>query len=111
MVDGRLAALDTPSGLKETFVRGALLEVRGADLAAQNRLAELHGVVQVERFGAGLHVRCDDARIEPLAVERALASAGFGGVTVDRIEPSLEDVFLEVTRRESVQGGDAGAGS
>ncbi|HEY3355133.1 MAG TPA: ABC transporter ATP-binding protein [Polyangia bacterium] len=95
MVDGRLAALDTPAGLKRAFVPGRLYDVHGAGPAARPVLAGLPGVVHVEPFGAGWHVRLP---VEPGgagAVQAALAAAGLAA-TVEELEPSLEDVFLEV---------------
>jgi ABC-2 type transport system ATP-binding protein len=97
MVDGRLVALDTPAALKRTHVPGALLAVRGRDLAAgAEALRRTPGVAAVAPFGAGLHVRVAEGGPAPDAVARALAGAGASAVTVEPVEPSLEDVFLAV---------------
>ena len=57
MVDGRLAALDTPLGLKRTYVPGRLFDVRGVAPEARAGSCALPGVTDVEPFGAGFHVR------------------------------------------------------
>src|SRR5512140_2140580 len=63
MVDGRLIALDTPAGLKRTFVPERVLIARGRRLpAAAAVLRRLPGVAAVEPFGAALHVRVDPDR-------------------------------------------------
>jgi ABC-2 type transport system ATP-binding protein len=101
MVDGKLAALDTPHGLKETFVPGNLVEVRGTGPEIASWLAALPGAVHVERFGAGFHVRGQGGELEPQRLRRKLSEAGYPDAIVESLEPTLEDVFLEVVRAAS----------
>jgi len=98
MADGALVALDAPDALKRTWVPGRLLSVRGEalDTAA---LSGVPGVRHAEPFGAGLHVRGPDDALDPDLVRRALEGAGGRNVAVEAIDPTLEDVFLEVVRR------------
>ncbi|MBI5532351.1 MAG: ABC transporter ATP-binding protein [Deltaproteobacteria bacterium] len=103
MVDGKLAALDTPHGLKDTFVPGSLVEVRGPGPEVASWLAALPGAAHVERFGAGFHVRGTGNELEPARLRDSLAEAGFPGAIVESLEPTLEDVFLEVVRAASVK--------
>ena len=102
MVDGALVALDTPGGLKRTWVKGRLFAVRGRALSREALLG-VEGVREVEPFGAGLHVRVEGAATEGAALGAALAARGSSAVEVAEIPPTLEDVFLAVTRR----GGEA----
>jgi ABC-2 type transport system ATP-binding protein len=100
MVDGKLVALDTPAALKRTWVPGALLAVRGRDLApGAEALRRAPGVTAVAPFGAGLHVRAAEGGPGAAEVARALEAAGASGVSVEPVEPSLEDVFLAVAGR------------
>ncbi len=100
MVDGKLVALDTPAGLKRTWVPELVLVARGRGLgAAAGALRGREGVRSVEPFGAGLHLRVDRARLDERAVAELLAGAGATEVAVERAEPSLEDVFLAVVGR------------
>jgi ABC-2 type transport system ATP-binding protein len=103
MVDGRLAALDTPHGLKEEYVPGSWIEVRGLGPEAASWLSEQPGVVHVERFGPGFHVRSEAGAITPDGLMQALQQHGFGGAVVEPLEPTLEDVFLQVVRAASVK--------
>ncbi len=58
MVDGKLVALDTPAGLKRTWVPEEVLVVRGRELrGAAAALAGRAGVKNVIPFGAGLHLK------------------------------------------------------
>jgi ABC-2 type transport system ATP-binding protein len=100
MVDGQLVALDTPAGLKQTWVPDRVLVARGRGLAvAGPRLAGLAGVRAVSPFGAGLHLRVDPARLDGAQVAAALQAAGAEAVEVEAAAATLEDVFLAVVDR------------
>ena len=97
MVDGRLVALDTPEGLKQTHVPGVMGAVRAPDLSSvAQRLRVRPEVRQVQPFGRTLHVLVGSSSAAS-AVEQWLAAEipGSGWTT---IAPSLEDVFLEVVQ-------------
>jgi ABC-2 type transport system ATP-binding protein len=97
MVDGRLVALDTPAGLKKTWVPDRVLVARGRGLGpAGERLADQPGVRAVAPFGAALHLRVDPAALDAGAVAAALRQAGATEVEVEQAEATLEDVFLAV---------------
>jgi ABC-2 type transport system ATP-binding protein len=100
MYGGSLVALDTPMALKQTAINGAVLEVEGTPQELAHAVALAHpGVRDVAPHGARLHVLVDDAtvRIPQLAV--ALESAQVRDVRIERIEPSLEDVFVAIVDR------------
>jgi len=100
MVDGRLVALDRPAELKRTHVPGLLFKLQGPEVQRALALARgLEGVLRAEPFGAAAHVQLDPARLSGDALGAALAAAGVVGVSVERTEPTLEDVFLAVVER------------
>jgi ABC-2 type transport system ATP-binding protein len=77
-----------------------VLLVRGHGLArAAGAVRGERGVLGVESFGAGLHVRLEPAASGPAQLAAALAAAGASDVEVEEGEPSLEDVFLAVVGR------------
>jgi ABC-2 type transport system ATP-binding protein len=92
MVAGRLAALDTPAGLAQTYVPGRMFEVVGAEAAAVH--AALPGA-DIEPFGTALHVRITDPGTDAGAVRAALAQHGIAASVIDT-PITLEDVFLRV---------------
>lgn len=93
MVDGKLVALDTPRNLKRTHVPERLVALHGAGLAAASAaFRNRPGVLAVEPFGAGLHLRLDRAAWDLAAVRALLPETA----TAAEVEPSLEDVFLAV---------------
>ncbi len=109
MVAGRLPALDTPEGLKQTHVPGRMWAVRGADLGGsepRQRLLGLPGAVDVQTMGAGLRLRvATDAPVDEAAIRAALPQP----VEIEPDEASLEDVFLAVVDADSQQAGTARA--
>ena len=102
MVDGRLVALDTPGGLKRAHVPGALYALDGGPPARQvaERLGDHPEVRRVQPFGRRVHVRVAGGLEAPSAFAALLAARGLAGASASRIEPTLEDVFLEL-----VEGG------
>lgn len=102
MVAGRLAALDTPAGLKATHVPGRLWVVRDAAPGASRRLAGLPGVIEVQAMGAGLRVRvADGSGVDGDALRVALG----GTATLEADEATLEDVFLAVVDAAAINAG------
>lgn len=101
MVDGRLVALDTPDGLKRTWVPGALWAVAG--IAASQVRAALEAVSdvwQIQPFGNLVHVRGDRVALGSAAAFAGLLEArGLGRPSFESATPTLEDVFLEVVQR------------
>ena len=94
MVDGRLVALDSPAGLKQSLVPGRLFEVHGAALEV---LSKTPGCLRVEPFGSGFHVSVEAE--SAAAAERFLQ--GLTGVEARPTEATLEDVFLAVAERRA----------
>jgi ABC-2 type transport system ATP-binding protein len=113
---GRVVALDTPPALQRRLP-GGLLEVRAADAGrAREVVAGLPCVRRATRYGDRLHllIKPDDggsagdggsARIAAAsaAVGAALAAAAIPA-ELRVVEPTLEDVFLELVAAEA-QGG------
>jgi len=104
MVDGRLAALDTPAELKRTLVPGVFftLDAGAGRAALREALEGAPGVRGVQPFGRRLRVRL--AADAPLARADALAGRlrerGVADPLVEPTEANLEDVFLELVGRE-----------
>jgi ABC-2 type transport system ATP-binding protein len=95
MYGGQLVALDTPEGLKRSAIDGQVLEIEGTPQErAREVVASLPGVKEVAPHGARLHAIVDDAERRSGEVIRALAETGVDGARAERIDPSLEDVFV-----------------
>ena len=99
---GRLAALGTTRELKQVFEGRAIVEVRAARPVEAMRL--LDGMPDVEKtsvFGTAVHVVLRTGSEGGESVGRRLSEAGVPVTSVTTVQPSLEDVFLEVASHSS----------
>jgi ABC-2 type transport system ATP-binding protein len=98
---GRLVALGTVRELKGVFAGRALLEVTCPRfLAAQERLEQESFVLEASLFGTRLHIvvaDADDGRQQTLGI---LEADGNVPARVERVVPSLEDVFIHCIEKE-----------
>jgi ABC-2 type transport system ATP-binding protein len=95
MHGGRMVALGTVSALKEVFAGRALLEVDCPRfLEAQALLDGQPWALEVSVFGTRLHVVVEDAEAGRREILARLTTSGNPPVSVERIVPSLEDVFI-----------------
>ncbi len=100
MHSGKLVALDTPSGLKQGTIDGEVLEIEGTPQDdARALVAALPGVLEVAPHGARLHAIVDDAALRGKVALDALRANGIADARVERIDPSLEDVFVALLGR------------
>jgi ABC-2 type transport system ATP-binding protein len=95
---GRMVALGRPSELKRHFTAGTLVRVECAALGEALEAARAApGVAEAAIFGSGLHlVVAEDLPLERL--RRDLAERGVRVLGIARIRPTLEDVFVALTR-------------
>jgi ABC-2 type transport system ATP-binding protein len=101
---GKLAALGGVADLKQVFAGHAVLEVvcpRPAD--ALDALSDAPWAREVSMFGTRLHVVVEDAEDGRRLVLAALAAAGNLPAAVERIVPSLEDVFIHHVEEAEAQ--------
>lgn len=92
---GRKIAEGTPEQLKRERMRGDVLEVAvDRPVEALELLIREPGVREAAMFGTLLHVVVADAPADAPRVRAALERAGLGVTALERIEPSLEDVFV-----------------
>ncbi len=97
---GRLIALDRPAALRASLSE-PILELRTPDAArAVEALAGADGVVEAAMFGRRVHVAAEEEARARASIRRVLSEAGLELERVDRIEPSLEDVFVSLVRRQ-----------
>jgi ABC-2 type transport system ATP-binding protein len=95
---GRLIALDAPASLKASLER-AILEVRSADASrAAAVVARLESVEDVTMFGRAVHVVVREESAARDQIAAALAREDIEVRGVDRVRPTLEDVFVSLVR-------------
>ena len=107
---GRIVAAGSPRELKDKVIRNPILEVatdRAVD--ALEVLQKEPWVLETSIFGTSLHVSVADEEEGRRLVRERLAREGIVPQRVDRIVPSLEDVFIHMIEEEAVSGGSAEA--
>lgn len=102
---GEMIAQGTPRALKTEHMPEAVLEMTCARPSeAMAVLERLPGVKEVALFGHGLHVVATDPAAAQRAIGVELPAAGFPVTKVERITPTLEDVFVSlIEARDRVQ--------
>jgi ABC-2 type transport system ATP-binding protein len=96
---GRLAALGTVPELKQVFAGRPILEVRAAQpVDAMRRLEAMPEVEKTSIFGTAVHAVMRSPDVRPEEVAAKLAAAGIT-VTCRIVDPSLEDVFLDIAEK------------
>ena len=105
MVDGALVALDTPDALKRKYVPGSTIAFHGRDMHKLVQAMRKQPFVRAaELFGASLRVRFDERGTSAEVLTDAILSLGTTLERVQRVEASLDDVFLEVVGRSQQNG-------
>lgn len=104
---GEIVASGTPAELKVRHMPDAVLEIdcdRCADAMAV--VEPLPAIKEVALFGASLHAVTSDEGAARTAVASALGAAGFAVRRIERITPTLEDVFVSlIEARDRSEGG------
>ena len=103
---GELVALGTPEELKTRLMKEEVLEIRSErPQEAIGLLEDLPGVKGAALFGKGIHAVVDRAEEFVPVLRAALETGGFAVGRVEKIVPTLEDVFVSLVeerdRRET----------
>ena len=105
---GKMVALGTPSELKRNAMKGELLLVECEPLgAAVEALQSAPEVMDAAVFGNALHLVIPDADAAVPAIKKFLANKGITVSRMEKIRPSLEDVFVSLTTTSDEEGGRA----
>lgn len=98
MRDGKLLAMDTPLALKQRFIQGDIWELSAAPLL--DALSALEATEGVERAAlAGDRLRVVSAPgLDAGRIRGAVEAAGASVRAIEKGEPSLEDVFLNLAK-------------
>jgi len=96
MNQGRLIQVDTPAGLKRSLPEATYRLTSKDHRTTRDALQRQHGVLTVQPMGADLHLFLDPALTSP---EKLLSVTPF---EYQKIQPSLEDVFIALVRRQEL---------
>lgn len=102
---GRLAAMGTPQELRARTMDRAVLALEGPKILEwMDSLEKLEPCVEVAVFAKALHITVDDVDEATREIRAFLMDRSIRDFHLERIEPSLEDVFVSLIRREEREG-------
>jgi ABC-2 type transport system ATP-binding protein len=97
---GKMIALGTPDELKKEQMLGEIIEIHiETTQEALRAIAETQGVEEAYFYGASIHAKVRAAEKDGKAIAARLERAGFKGFSMHPVQPSLEDVFVNLIER------------
>jgi ABC-2 type transport system ATP-binding protein len=103
MHNGRLRATGTPAQLKRDVMKGVMLEVDCSDPATAIGLLKKARIGETVLFANKIHVNVRDEESGGCAIREILGGSDIRVRGVERVSPSLEDVFISVLSGEAEQ--------
>jgi ABC-2 type transport system ATP-binding protein len=100
MYQGRIIVCDEPECIKG-LVAGDLAELRPSDLRlAEQIVAGVDGVLEVQTYGDLLHVFVDDLSARQSSLVEALRAADIQVIDLQKTRPRMEQAFISLVRRQ-----------
>ena len=97
---GRLATIGTVAEVKRIFASRPIIEIRAdRPVEAMSALDAMPEVEKTSLFGTAVHAVLRSEATTQQQIRASLNSRGLAVASVDLVEPSLEDVFLDVVDR------------
>jgi ABC-2 type transport system ATP-binding protein len=110
ITQGRLVAIDTPARLKQTQMRGDVLEISVSNADTTMRIlktAQQSGQLpldEVALYGAQVHAVVPNAKQYMDAIRDLLVAGGIEVRSIEWIAPTLEDVFISSVNAPEIKG-------
>lgn len=99
---GKLIRCDTPENLRNRM-EDPCYEIACSDSkAVQTALKGSPGILSLEPFGLAMHLFFSKSQTSLEKMSEELQAMGISGVTFKEIQPSLEDVFIALIRRQEM---------
>ena len=99
---GDLVACDTPDGIKQSLVNEEILNLKCSDLNSAYKFLRTHELVRdVNLYGDEMHLVVENAAAAIPELMKALAAARMPVNTLEKIQPSIEDVFVSLSKKGS----------
>ncbi len=99
---GKLIAGASPQELKKKYIENPMLEVESDNvIEAMDLLQKEKWVLETSVFGTYIHVNVENEENGKKQVRRLLTENGIQVKRVERISPSLEDVFIHLIEKRA----------
>lgn len=100
---GKLIASDTPAGIKK-LIPGRILEfIPSRFVAARDLVSQEKGVLELQTYGAMLHLFLDDVDKRRAQIEKLLKAKGITWIGMRVIEPRMEEAFISLISKEEAR--------
>jgi ABC-2 type transport system ATP-binding protein len=104
---GRIIASDTPANIK-ALIPGSLLEFHPEPEHFEEAfqiLSNMDGALEIQTYGALLHVFVDQVELRRPQIEAALSARNISLSGMRQIEPRMEEAFISlITRQKELEG-------
>lgn len=99
---GKIIAVGSPKELKHNYIKTPILEVQCSNVIEAMSLIEKEPwSIETSVFGTRLHVTVPEETLARKEIQRILTEKGLELKHIDRITPSLEDVFIYLLDQEA----------
>lgn len=102
--NGTILSIDTPKNITKSFAKklyGVKVETTAQRFECVGLLKELKGIDSVFSFGESIHITSNQKDINEISVKEYLNNKGHQGILVEKIDASIEDVFMELMQNEA----------
>jgi ABC-2 type transport system ATP-binding protein len=103
---GKLIASGSPGELKTNYIKNPILEVSGLEgtvVEALESVREQSWALETSVFGTALHVMVNEEEEGKRLIMKTLTEKNISPRSIQRIVPSLEDVFLYLLDQKATQ--------
>jgi len=104
LVDGKLSAVGTPLELKQAFSATVFEVAAKNQLISSNVLSDVAGIDYVYAVGRRLHVASKKGPEFGATIAAILNERGIADSLVRRVDPSFEDIFMDLSSRAISEG-------
>jgi ABC-2 type transport system ATP-binding protein len=99
---GNLVACNTPDGVKQSLVSEEILNLKSANLNSAYKFLRTHELVRdVNLYGDEMHLVVENAATAIPELKKALIAARLQVNALEQIQPSIEDVFVSLSKKSS----------
>jgi ABC-2 type transport system ATP-binding protein len=99
--NGRLAAVDTPTMLREK-IPGKVFELETEDsIRATEILKQTPGIAEVSPFGRSLHILTETEELTKRRISQIVTKGKISIASLEQVPPRLEDVFIYVAQQSA----------
>lgn len=95
LYEGKVLSCDKPDNLKARYSYNLVELVSDDNRLARNVLQKVFNAENMVFFGDKLHIKLKDYEQDLTIIKKTLAEAGANIVSIDRIVPGMEDVFID----------------